>query len=414
MTTPSRSLPIVSRLVLLCVLGGLASGCHLYRELQELRQINTLNDKRIRELTGEVQSERDERYAVAARTSGEIQSLQAQLDRTERALKRAQAEKADTERALKAQLAGLENRLTAARGELAAARQQGETLSAKAASRTLQVESLEANVKRLEAQLASSRAETRQARIERDERKSEAAQARSALDKAHRDLEDKRQEAARLAKNLDEATEKARRLEGNTKNLSGRIQELQEAARESGATQTEEVEALRAKAAQLQRELDSAKRGEVTIDGDLRDALALFKASLKPLIDADYAQVATDRRGVVVRLAASYLFEQEIVSLDPGVLVTLDQVGEILNRFPKKFVEVQGHTDSQAVMNLPFADNWALASARAGAVARYLAEKAGVSPQRLKMSSCSQYRPLSQKSPSALDRRVEIVLGPMP
>ena len=107
--------------------------------------------------------------------------------------------------------------------------------------------------------------------------------------------------------------------------------------------------------------------------------------------------------------------KQDVVDLDPEVLVTLDKIAEILSRYPSKFIEIQGHTDSQPLINLPFQDNWGLAAARAEKVVRYLANHTPLEAKRLKGSSCSQYRPLPAElasKNSKMRRRVEIVLAP--
>jgi chemotaxis protein MotB len=136
-----------------------------------------------------------------------------------------------------------------------------------------------------------------------------------------------------------------------------------------------------------------------------------LKSSLKPLAEADFVTIETDQRGLVIRLSADYLFESGAVTIDPQVLSTLDEIGRVLGKYPDKYVEVQGHTDSTPITTMPFADNWALASARADNVVRYLAGQTPIEPSHIKSVAIAQYRPTEDRK---MLRRVEIIFSPLP
>jgi chemotaxis protein MotB len=75
-------------------------------------------------------------------------------------------------------------------------------------------------------------------------------------------------------------------------------------------------------------------------------------------------------------------------------------------------IRVDGHTDKRPVTGGRFADNWALSSARAASVVKYLIAK-GVSPQRLAAAGFGEFQPLDQgEAPEALaqNRRIEFKL----
>jgi chemotaxis protein MotB len=75
-------------------------------------------------------------------------------------------------------------------------------------------------------------------------------------------------------------------------------------------------------------------------------------------------------------------------------------------------IRVDGHTDKRPLTGGRFADNWALSSARATAVVKYLISK-GVSPQRMAAAGFGEFQPLSAgDTPDELaqNRRIEFKL----
>jgi chemotaxis protein MotB len=96
----------------------------------------------------------------------------------------------------------------------------------------------------------------------------------------------------------------------------------------------------------------------------------------------------------------------------------LARVGAVLAQIDDKQIQVSGHTDNHPVgekLLAQFPSNWELSASRAINVVRFLAEKAGVPPQRLVATGYGEYHPIaSNKTPSgrARNRRIEILLTP--
>src|SRR5205814_9169006 len=104
---------------------------------------------------------------------------------------------------------------------------------------------------------------------------------------------------------------------------------------------------------------------------------ARLKAKVDSIIDgatqAPDVTVGTDREGVVIRLSGSYLFDSGRAELKPNSFAVLDAIaGEI--RLAPNDIRVDGHTDSTPIDSPRYPTNWALSSARALPVARYLIE----------------------------------------
>jgi chemotaxis protein MotB len=75
-------------------------------------------------------------------------------------------------------------------------------------------------------------------------------------------------------------------------------------------------------------------------------------------------------------------------------------------------IRVDGHTDKRPLSSPRFADNWALSSARAASVVKYMITK-GISPQRLVAAGFGEFQPIAQGESTeelAQNRRIEFKL----
>ncbi len=284
------------------------------------------------------------------------------------------------------------------------------------------------------------------------EKTAQSAQLQAAIERAREEValrdtnlqvlssqaEEAKKQAEALEATRTQQAEELKKIQGNVSNAEKKTQELEakvaelgdalkKAQDESAAKQKQiadleaQVKAQTARADEAERAA-KAKPTAVAGEGDGTDYKeALDK--LKPVLEAwqkaglGFAEV-NPNRGLVVYLSADVLFEKGGTTLDPNIAGTLNSIAGILGKYKNRYVEVQGHTDAAPVTNLPFADNWALASARADALTRFLVANPAFSsmPDHIKSTSCSQYRPVQSQAPEAkkLSRRVEIVLSGRP
>ncbi|MEE8424102.1 MAG: flagellar motor protein MotB [Thermodesulfobacteriota bacterium] len=133
---------------------------------------------------------------------------------------------------------------------------------------------------------------------------------------------------------------------------------------------------------------------------------------LKDLENDGAAIIVPDRRGVVVRLTDSVIFDRGKDQLLPAAEGILDQVAETL-KYEDGLIRIEGHTDNSPVKTAQFPSSWELSSSRAVNVLRYLVDKHGVKPGRLSALGFGAYRPIADNGSSegrAKNGRIDIVI----
>ena len=361
----------ISLLSGLAVLLTIPTGCMI--ETTGMREVREQREREVQDLQNRLDEKTRAMMQLEEKYAKENRTLKKQTEVVQENVRKVQDERSTVEQ----QLTAKNTELAAKNAELAAA------LQATATEKT----NLDANTAKLTAAIQTLTAE-------RDKLAEEIKV---------RDQSTAAQQAA-LAKKGDES--------------KGLEAQLQKAKADAADLQTKLAAAEKGKQDAEKGKLDaekSAKKSAPAVDDDVRSAFTLIKAALKPLAEQKYASVALDEsRGLVVRISADYLFEKDSVVLDKAASPTLDMLAGVFNRYPQKFVEVQGHTDATPVANLPFEDNWGVAGERANKVVRYLTQEKSVADTRIKSVSCAQFRPQPKSSGLPAARRVEFVFSNQP
>lgn len=170
-----------------------------------------------------------------------------------------------------------------------------------------------------------------------------------------------------------------------------------EAARAEAASEAARAEAAQAEAARADAARTAAERAE-----------------LAAALQQEQQQVATLRaeqseRAMVFTLGGSLLFTSGSDDLQPGALMTLQNVAQIMQKYPNLRLRVEGFTDSRG----SYALNDALSRNRAAAVAQAL-ENDGVDPSRLEVIGRGKSMPVATNSSPVgrqLNRRVALVFS---
>lgn len=124
--------------------------------------------------------------------------------------------------------------------------------------------------------------------------------------------------------------------------------------------------------------------------------------------------IAVQRNGDTINLnmPGNITFDTAKANIKPNFNPVLDDLGNVLNKYPETVLEVQGHTDN--VGN--DADNQKLSLSRAQSVSSALASR-GVASNRLKSVGYGESSPVASNDTPAgreSNRRVEIKIIPNP
>lgn len=121
---------------------------------------------------------------------------------------------------------------------------------------------------------------------------------------------------------------------------------------------------------------------------------------------------------ITVTMVDKILFQSGEAQLTPEGEQMLTKLGGLLANVDK-LIEVSGHADNQPLESAKskqlFPTNWELSTARATNVVRFLQEKVGIKPRRLKAAGYGSYRPVASNATAvgrAKNRRIEILLLP--
>lgn len=200
------------------------------------------------------------------------------------------------------------------------------------------------------------------------------------------------------------------RLTGTVNNLNSRISELgyenQNANNQLNMTK-EQIAAQRARLKQMQMLLDQQSKAAEALRKKIADALVGF--------NSNELTVTMKNGRVYISMQESLLFPSGSAVVNPKGKEALSKVATVLNNNRDINIDIEGHTDSVAIHNKMYADNWALSVGRATSIAHVLIDDYKVSPDRLIASGRAYYDPVATNETQvgrALNRRTEIILEP--
>jgi chemotaxis protein MotB len=294
---------------------------------------------------------------------------------------RASDEKDSVISRLEAQIAELTDLLSLERGNKRSLEESLASLNATLSVEQLSKDELE---KRMAAALSDATSQGANAKTLGEQllnEKDAAARAAAEIKILNNQLLALRQQLAALEKALSIS-------EGRDKESQIKISELGQRLNLALAQRVQELTRYRSEFFGRLRELLGNRPGiKVVGDRFVFDAAVLFDAASDEIGQAGLAQLDT-------LVPAITDLEREI---PPGL---------------NWVIRVDGHTDKRPLTSPRFADNWALSTARAAAVVKYLASK-GISPQRLVAAGFGEFQPLAEgETPEILaqNRRIEFKL----
>jgi chemotaxis protein MotB len=130
----------------------------------------------------------------------------------------------------------------------------------------------------------------------------------------------------------------------------------------------------------------------------------------------DDINISVDKTVVMIDVSDKLLFRSGSHRVSRDAYPLLEKLAEVINSEPTMEVMVEGHTDSQTMVeNSYLQDNWDLSVRRATAIVRLLQDRYDVKPEKLIAAGRSSYDPVADNDTAenrAKNRRTRIVVIP--
>lgn len=142
------------------------------------------------------------------------------------------------------------------------------------------------------------------------------------------------------------------------------------------------------------------------LDADLKKALAGLEAEKKLRVE-----------GNRILLPNAVLFASGSIKITDEGKKVLDEIWNVLGRYPDRDIDIEGHTDNVQIAKKfqgKYNSNWELSAARALAVLHHVRTKPGVKPSRLGAVGYGEHRPIADNGTEEgrkKNRRVVIAVG---
>ena len=229
-----------------------------------------------------------------------------------------------------------------------------------------------------------------------------------ALAQTRQDLETERSRFAELQSELDSKNHKLSETEGSLARIEGELRKTREQASLNKTTLEDEVVKSQGKISELERTLaqerEQAAQEKAALQQENREAVAYVRGMLSEMSALGGRKT---ENGMLFNLGNEQLrFRISSAKLPDRDFPILDQLAELLNKYPELKVRIEGHTDNKGRVDT----NIQLSQQRAETVAQELTDR-GVSASRMEAIGVGQINPIANNETPygrALNRRVEV------
>ncbi|WP_324719108.1 OmpA family protein [Salinimicrobium sp. HB62] len=168
---------------------------------------------------------------------------------------------------------------------------------------------------------------------------------------------------------------------------------------------------------QTLEKVDPAKLAEAeSLEDSINLAVAYNLESQISSGSSDDVDITVDKTVVMINVSDKLLFRSGSHRVSRDAYPLLEKLAEVIKSEPAMEVMVEGHTDSQTMVeNSYIQDNWELSVRRATAIVRLLQDRYNVEPEKLIAAGRSSYKPVAEndtRENRALNRRTRIVILP--
>jgi chemotaxis protein MotB len=150
------------------------------------------------------------------------------------------------------------------------------------------------------------------------------------------------------------------------------------------------------------------------LNGDA--AMGRFKRTIEAMLGEEIknnmVRVRMERRGVVISLGETGMFDSGSIDIKPQGLAMLDAIATSLTTVANQ-IRIEGHADNIPINTPRFPSNWELSCTRATAVLNRMVTNYGMSQELMIASGYGEWRPVAPNDTAegrARNRRVDIVV----
>jgi chemotaxis protein MotB len=222
------------------------------------------------------------------------------------------------------------------------------------------------------------------------------------------------QQNSKLQQDLLAAHATEERQEGNLTIHQQQIEALNEQLTDMQQTNDQ----LLATIEELNRALEKEKIAREARLAKVKNTYNQLVGALESEIKRGELTISNLEGQLSVNLLNNILFDSGKTTIKPEGRKVLKSLGDVLNKFPDKALQIAGHTDNVKISNRlkeRFPSNWELSTARATSVVHFLQDKVGLKGERLIAAGYSEYQPVASNKDAAgraRNRRIQILLVP--
>ena len=182
-----------------------------------------------------------------------------------------------------------------------------------------------------------------------------------------------------------------------------------------------DAEAFRATNSVLAGEISTLQEQSTQLEARLTEASQARDGMLQKMQSELQSKdiTITELQGkLTVNILDRVLFDSGQATLKMEGQSVLLKVAQVLSQYPKRSIQVVGHTDNVPIRVRTvegFTDNWSLSTGRALAAVRFLVDQAKVDPHRLSAVGCGEFKPVADNSTvegRSRNRRIAVVVLP--
>jgi chemotaxis protein MotB len=235
------------------------------------------------------------------------------------------------------------------------------------------------------------------------------------LSKLNARLVDVLQQNSKLQRDLLAAQATEERQEGNLTIHQQKIAALSEQLVDMQQTNDQLLTTIE----ELNRALEKEKIAREARLAKVKNTYNQLVGALEAEIERGELTISNLEGQLSVNLLNNILFDSGKTAIKPAGQKVLKSLGDVLNKFPDKALQIAGHTDNVQIssrLKKRYPSNWELSTARATSVVHFLQDKVGLKGERLIAAGYSEYQPVSSNEEAtgrAQNRRIQILLVPL-